>query len=100
MTATLMPPAPRTAGHHPLAATVAEALRLAVAPSTGRFRPAGGIRPGTAIRAGDLLGHVTGGRGRADEVRSPVDGAVRGLLIRPGQLVAGGQQLVWLESAS
>ncbi|MDP8969956.1 MAG: hypothetical protein M3N52_05585 [Actinomycetota bacterium] len=77
-----------------LAGTIAADLALVVAPSTGRFRP----RPlaGPAVDAGELLGHVTGGRGRADEVRCPVDATVGDLLVRPGQLVAGGQGLLWL----
>lgn len=78
-----------------LAGTVAEHLAVVVAPSTGRFRPAADL--GTArIAAGELVGHITGGRGRADEVRSPVDAAHGDLLARPGQLVAKGAGLLWM----
>lgn len=75
--------------------TVAEALAIAVAPSTGRFRPSPDAE-GT-VRAGQVLGHVTGGRGRADAVRSPVDATIRALLARPGQQVRRGQGLAWLD---
>ncbi len=68
-------------------------LVVIVAPSTGRFRPLADV---DAVEAGALVGHVTGGRGRADEVRSPVRAVLRDLLVRPGQLVARGQGLAWL----
>lgn len=75
--------------------TVAADLAIAVSPSTGRFRPAD-VAAGT-LPAGALLGHVTGGGGRADEVRAPVSAALREVLVRPGQLVARGQPLAWLQ---
>jgi biotin carboxyl carrier protein len=93
------PTEPRSA----LSGSVAETLALAVAPSTGRFRPLPRVaeRAGTAwsqrVGAGQLLGHVTGGRGRADEVRSPSDARLCALLVRAGQLVSRGQGLVWLQ---
>lgn len=77
-----------------LAGTVADRLGLVVAPTTGRFEPTS--RPGR-ISAGQLLGHITGGRGRADEVRAPVDAWLKDLLVRPRQLVHRGQALAWLE---
>lgn len=80
------------------AGTVAADLAVAVAPSTGRFRPAdvvAGLLP-----AGALLGHVTGGGGRADEVRTPVAAMLRDVLVRPGQLVGRGQPLAWLQRAA
>lgn len=76
-----------------LRGSVAESLALAVAPSTGRFHPQVGSG---RLERGDLVGHVTGGRGRADDVRMPVDGHVEALLVRPGQLVRAGQCLAWL----
>ncbi len=98
MTRTLAPspPAsPEAEGSRAFAGTVAATLAVVVAPSTGRFRPAIDGRP--QVRAGELLGHVTGGRGRADEVRSPVDAVVADLLVRAGQLVGRGQGLAWLQ---
>jgi len=72
----------------------ADNLGLVVAPTTGRFEP---VFASGRIRAGQLLGHITGGRGRADEVRSPVDARLKNLLVRPRQLVRRGQALAWLE---
>jgi hypothetical protein len=79
-----------------LEGTCADTLGLVVAPTTGRFEPAAARG---RIRAGQLLGHITGGRGRADEVRSPVDARLKDLLVRPRQLVRRGQALAWLEVA-
>jgi len=79
-----------------LAGTVADDLVVMVAPSTGRFQPRADV---DAVERGDLMGHVTGGRGRADEVRSPVRAILRDLLVRPGQLVMAGQGLMWLARA-
>lgn len=92
-------PAPAPAGPpgHDLDAlkgTCADTLGLVVAPTTGRFEP---TPVAGRIRAGDLLGHITGGRGRADEVRAPVDAWLKDLLVRPRQLVRRGQALAWLE---
>lgn len=89
LTRTLDPPAPEFAG------SVAAALAVVVAPSSGRFQPlAAPVR--RRVLTGQLLGHVTGGRGRADEVRSPLDGVVQDLLVRDGQIVRRGQGLIWL----
>jgi biotin carboxyl carrier protein len=78
-----------------LSGSVAEELGVLVAPSTGRFRP----EDGSVDRwhgPGALLGHITGGKGRADEVRMPVGATVADFLVRPGQLVHRGQGLAWL----
>lgn len=77
-----------------LQGTCADRLGLVVAPTTGRFEPLSA--PGR-VSAGQLLGHITGGRGRADEVRTPVDAWLKDLLVRPRQLVRRGQALAWLE---
>ena len=77
-----------------LQGTCADSMGLVVAPTTGRFEPATGTG---RVRAGQLLGHITGGRGRADEVRAPVDALIKNLLVRPRQLVRRGQALAWLE---
>jgi len=75
------------------AGTVAARMGLLVAPAIGRFRAlvsAGRVEPGT------LIGVVTGGGGRADEVRVPVAAVVCGLLALEGQLVQSGQALAWI----
>ena len=104
----LMSPVPEVSGSSPthgptsapasepasLEGSCADTLGLVVAPTTGRFEPAAATG---RIRAGQLLGHITGGRGRADEVRSPVDARLKDLLVRPRQLVRRGQALAWLE---
>ncbi len=77
-----------------LSTSVAHDLALAVAPSTGRYRPA--VAPGTQVRAGATLGHITGGGGRADAVAAPTSAAIEDLLVRPGQLVRRGEGLAWL----
>ena len=74
--------------------TVTHALALAVAPSMGRFRPAVGV--GDHVQAGTLVGHVTGGGGRADAVYAPAAAVVEAHLARAGQLVKQGRGLVWL----
>lgn len=86
------PDTPATA----LTGTVAEQLVVVVAPSTGRFRP-DGDPAGQWLEPGTLIGHVTGGRGRADAVTTPVGARVADLLVRPGQLVYQGQGLAWLD---
>jgi multidrug efflux pump subunit AcrA (membrane-fusion protein) len=77
-----------------LKGTCADTMGLVVAPTTGRFEPATAVG---RVRAGELLGHITGGRGRADEVRAPVDAFLKNLLVRPRQLVRQGQALAWLD---
>jgi biotin carboxyl carrier protein len=99
---TRMPPAPpatvadeAAAPGTALAGSVAHDLAVVVAPTTGRFRPA--VEPGAAVVPGTVLGHVTGGGGRADAVVTPVAGLVADLLARPKQLVYRGQGLAWLQ---
>lgn len=77
-----------------LQGTCADSMGLVVAPTTGRFEPTAAAG---RVRAGQLLGHITGGRGRADEVRAPVDATLKNLLVRPRQLVRRGQALAWLD---
>ena len=84
---------PRAAPAPPeLAGTTAEGLLVVVAPSNGRFQPA--LDSG-AVAEGGVVGHIAGGGGRRDSVRTPTDVVVQGLLIRPGQLVMRGQALLW-----
>lgn len=77
------------------AGTTADRMAVAVAPSTGRFVPA--VEAPAVLAPGDLLGHITGGNGRADEVLAPVGATLREMLARPGQLVGLGQGLAYLE---
>lgn len=95
------PAAPQPTADAPagLRGTVAECLVLAVAPTTGRFRPAPTAAEAGPVRAGALLGHITGGGGRADAVVAPADARLERILVRPGQLVTRGQALVWLSAA-
>jgi len=76
-----------------LAGSVAHGMGLVVAPSTGRFRP---LVDSGRVDAGTVIAVVTGGGGRADEVRVPVSAVVNGLLARAGQLVQPGQAVAWI----
>lgn len=89
-------PSPARSSTEPasLAGTCADTMGLVVAPTTGRFEP---TPISGRVTAGQLLGHITGGRGRADEVRAPVDAWLKDLLVRPRQLVRAGQALAWLD---
>ncbi|CAN5403345.1 hypothetical protein BH23ACT9_BH23ACT9_13680 [soil metagenome] len=80
------------------AGTTADRMAVAVAPSTGRFVPT--VDVAATLRTGDLLGHITGGNGRADAVFAPVGATLKEMLARPGQLVALGQGLAYLERVS
>lgn len=76
-----------------LAGSVAADMGLLAAPTTGRFRAHvehGVVGPGT------VLGEVTGGGGRVDEIRVPVAAELCGLLALDGQLVQTGQALAWV----
>lgn len=77
------------------AGTTADRMAVAVAPSTGRFVPA--VEAHAVLKTGDLLGHITGGNGRADAVFAPVGATLKEMLARPGQLVGLGQGLAYLE---
>lgn len=76
-----------------LAGSVAAGMGLVVAPSTGRFRP---LVDNGRVEAGTVIAVVTGGGGRADEVRVPATAVVNGLLAREGQLVQPGQAVAWI----
>ncbi len=73
--------------------TVAHGMGLLVAPAIGRFRAVVADGP---VESGALVGVVTGGGGRSDEVRVPVQAEVCGLLALEGQLVQSGQALAWI----
>ena len=87
--------APAEPAHTPpadLAGSTAERLLVLVAPANGRFAPE--VASGR-VEAGAVVASVAGGRGRSEQVRSPVAAVIRGLLLRPGQLVLRGQALAW-----
>ncbi len=77
------------------AGTVADRMSIAVAPSTGRFAPA--IEAPAVVAPGDIIGHITGGNGRADAVIAPIGATLKELMARPGQLVGLGQGLAYME---
>jgi len=80
----------------PFEGSVAADLVLAVAPTAGRFEPLEGVGPQAHLRAGDLIGYVTGGRGRTVKILCPIGAEIGDFLARPGQAVTRGQAVVWL----
>lgn len=68
--------------------------RLVVSPSTGVFEPLVGLDLGSAITAGQLVGHV----GSVD-VRSPFSGSMQGMLALAGERVTTSQPIAWLRTA-
>jgi biotin carboxyl carrier protein len=72
---------------------------VATSPAVGPFRPNPELRRGARVREGDRLGTVDL-LGVAQEVVSPVDGIVMGVLVEGGESVEYGQPLVELERAS
>lgn len=79
--------------HSTLAGTTAAGMALLVAPTVGRFQP---VADAGLLGPGSVVGVVTGGAGRADEVRIPVAAEVCGFLAMQGQTVQAGQPLAWL----
>jgi len=83
-------------GHEPssaLAGTTAAGMALLVAPAVGRFQP---VAETGMLGPDGVVGLVTGGAGRQDEVRVPVAAEVCGILAVEGQMVQQGQPLAWL----
>jgi biotin carboxyl carrier protein len=69
---------------------------LATSPGVGYFTAREGVAAGSAIRGGDVLGHVDV-LGVKVEVVSPADGIVARVLADGGEAVEYGQELVRLE---
>lgn len=76
-----------------LAGTTAAGMALLVAPAVGRFQAAA---EAGLLGPGGVVGIVTGGGGRQDQVRVPVAAEICGFLALDGQLVQSGQPLAWL----
>lgn len=71
--------------------------RLVVSPVTGLWAPlddAEGTAIGEPVEVGTLIGRVGG-----EEVRSPFDGTLMGVLALPGERVTAGQPVAWLRTA-
>lgn len=92
-----------TAGENPSAGAVtaagAGAPQIATSPAVGVFQPGPRAVGGTRVRAGDRLGFVDM-LGVPQEVVSPVDGIVVGVIVEAGTAVEYGQELVHLEPAT
>lgn len=73
--------------------------RIATSPAVGVFQPGPRAVGGTRVRAGDPLG-VVDMLGVPQEVVSPVDGIVVGVIVDAGTAVEYGQELVHLEIAT
>ncbi|MGH2406932.1 MAG: acetyl-CoA carboxylase biotin carboxyl carrier protein [Candidatus Limnocylindrales bacterium] len=69
---------------------------VTASPGVGYFTARDGLAPGTAVRGGDVLGHVDV-LGVRVEVIAPVDGIVARLLADAGEAVEYGQELVRLD---
>ena len=95
------PPAGRTPSEtgdrpdSPPARGVAE-LDVATSPGVGYFTAREGLAAGSAVRGGDVLGHVDV-LGVKVEVVSPADGIVSRVLADAGEAVEYGQELVRLD---
>jgi biotin carboxyl carrier protein len=72
--------------------------QIATSPAVGVFQPGSKAVAGTRVRAGDRLGAVDM-LGVPQEVVSPVDGIVIGVIVEGGTAVEYGQELIQLEPA-
>jgi acetyl-CoA carboxylase biotin carboxyl carrier protein len=72
---------------------------VAASPGVGYFTARDGLAAGSAVRGGDVLGHVDV-LGVAVEVVAPGDGIVARVLAGGGEAVEYGQELVRLEPSS
>lgn len=65
--------------------------RMVVSPCAGVFAPLADLNPGSALAAGDLLGHIG-----ATEVRSPFAGELMGWLAVDTERVTASKPIAWL----
>ena len=79
-------------------ASGADRSRIATSPAVGVFQPGPKAAGGMRVRAGDRLG-VVDMLGVPQEVVSPVDGIVVGVIVEAGTAVEYGQELIHLEPA-
>lgn len=88
-----------TDGHSPAGPLRdADPAHTATSPAVGVFQPGPKAVSGSRVRAGDRLG-VVDMLGVPQEVVSPVDGIVVGVIVEAGTAVEYGQELVHLEPA-
>ncbi len=71
--------------------------RVIVAPTAGRFTPAGGTDT-AQVEADEVIGAIES-VGRSTPVRSPFRGSLEGLLAHAGERVREGQPVAWLRLA-
>ncbi|MGH9247204.1 MAG: ACP S-malonyltransferase [Acidimicrobiales bacterium] len=85
-------------GHQPHVGTEGEHLfmteRMVVSPAAGVFSPDPRVEPGQLLTVGHRLGVVAG-----EEVRSPFDGTLMGVLAKDGERVMVHQPIAWLRTA-
>jgi [acyl-carrier-protein] S-malonyltransferase len=85
-------------GQQPHLATEGEHLfmteRMVVSPAAGIFVPDPDIEAGQSVTVGHRLGLVAG-----EEVRSPFDGTLMGVLAKDGERVMTHQPIAWLRTA-
>ncbi|MGH9118492.1 MAG: ACP S-malonyltransferase [Acidimicrobiales bacterium] len=85
-------------GHQPDVGAEGEHLfmteRMVVSPSAGIFVPDPALAPGEPLTVGRRLGSVAG-----DEVVSPFDGTLMGVLAKDGERVMTHQPVAWLRTA-
>jgi acetyl-CoA carboxylase biotin carboxyl carrier protein len=71
---------------------------LVASPAVGYFVARDGVRAGSAVRDGDVVGHIDV-LGVRQEVVTPVAGVLREFEVEPGQAVEYGQPIVRVEAA-
>ncbi len=89
---------PNDAHHTVHAERLSVPERVVIAPAAGTFEPSPveeATTEGELVRAGQVIGHVTGGSTRT-AVTSPFGGFFMGHLARAGERVRIGQPLAWL----
>jgi [acyl-carrier-protein] S-malonyltransferase len=85
-------------GHQPHVGSEGEHLfmteRMVVSPAAGIFVPDTAVTPGEAMTVGRRLGSVAG-----EDVVSPFDGTLMGVLAKDGERVMTHQPIAWLRTA-